>query len=283
MLTDSFVTRNILADMHWILSTPPLMTLPQEMDGVRFLREIFARNEFAPEAEHLPVIIQRRLGYYYEDIFSLFLEKSPYISDIKRNIQVKNANRTIGEFDFIVQTQQGSSIHIECAVKFYLCTGDGSDLSHFEGPNRKDRLDLKWDKLLHKQIRLSETDAGRTKIGTLNIPSPQTAVLIQGYLFYPLGKTAATLHTAINPDHLRGWWVRNEHRAQILDEQLRYQILGKPFWLTPPAIPKAELLTRDQLDEELKEQHRPQLIVRLTNKNGEWKELDRGFVVQSGW
>ncbi|WP_370280778.1 DUF1853 family protein [Pontibacterium sp.] len=283
MLTDSFVTRNILADIRWLLTTPSLMSLPQDMDGVHLLKEMSALEDTSVESTEWSKSIQRRLGYYYEDLFNSVLERTAYISDIKRNIQVKDTNRTVGEFDFIVQTPQGNTLHIECAVKFYLCTHDGSELSHFEGPNRKDRLDLKWDKLLYKQIRLSKTDAGRAKIQALNLETPQTAVLIQGYLFYPLGQPTTTLHASINPNHLRGWWVRNEHRTQILDDQLRYQILNKPFWLARPAIPEAELFTSDQLNEELNEQHHPQLIVRLTKNDEGWCELDRGFVVQNGW
>lgn len=283
MLTDSFATRNILADIRWLMSAPSLMKLPQDMDGTILLKKICALEGAVVKPISLPKHTPRRLGYYYEEILNSILESSTYIYDIKRNIQAKYANRTVGEFDFIVQTPQSGTFHIECAVKFYLCTYDGTDLSHFEGPNRKDRLDLKWDKLIHKQIRLSETDAGRATIHALNLQAPHTAVLIQGYLFYPFGQPVTTLHASINPDHLRGWWIRNEHRAQILDDQLRYQILNKPFWLARPAILESELFTCDQLNQELKEQQHPQLIARLTKENGDWCELDRGFVVQTGW
>lgn len=283
MLTDSFVTRNILADIQWLRTSPSLMTLPPDMDGVHLLREISTRGDIRVESTEWPNSLQRRLGYYYEDLFNSVLTSTPYISDIKRNIQIKEANRTVGEFDFIVQTQQGITIHIECAVKFYLCTGDGSELSHFEGPNRKDRLDLKWDKLLHKQIRLSETDAGRATTLSLNMHPTQTAVLIQGYLFYPFGQSACHLHASINPNHLQGWWIRNEHRKQILDETIRYQLLNKPFWLACPAIPETELVSSKELDKLLTEQHHPQLIVRLRQRDDDWCELDRGFIVQNGW
>lgn len=283
MLTDSFVTRNILADIRWLLTTPSLMSLPRDMDGTHLLKEINIQACTSVESSALPESRQRRLGYYYEDLFNSVLERAAYITDIKRNIQVKDTNRTVGEFDFIVQTQQGNTIHIECAVKFYLCTGNGSQLSHFEGPNRKDRLDLKWDKLLNKQIRLSETEAGRATTQTLNIQPTQTAVLIQGYLFYPFGQPAITLHVSINPGHRQGWWARNEHRAKIFDNRLRYQILNKPFWLSRPDIPETELLTCDQLNKAIERQSHPHLIVRLTRKDGDWCELDRGFVVQSGW
>lgn len=283
MLTDSFVTRNILADIHWLLTSPSLMSLSLDMDGVHLLQEINTQKSTRLAPTELPSSTDRRLGYYYEDLLNSVLASTSYITDIKRNIQIKDANRTVGEFDFLVQTQEGKTIHVECAVKFYLCTGDGSELSHFEGPNRKDRLDLKWDKLLHKQIRLSETDAGHATTETLNMHPTQTAVLIQGYLFYPIGQSISNLHTSINPKHLQGWWIRNEHRDQILDKTLCYQILNKPFWLARPAIPETELLSSDQLNEELKDQRHPQLIVRLTEKDGDWQELDRGFVVQKEW
>lgn len=260
-----------------------MMKLPQQLDGIQFLKDINTQTSSADTPVIQPDIAHRKLGYYYENILNSILSNNPYISDIKRNIQAREDKKTVGEFDFLVQNQKGENIHIECAVKFYLCTGDGTKLSHYEGPNRRDRLDLKWDKLLNKQIRLGETVAGRTAAQSLNMYPTQTVVLMQGYLFYPFNQTIQTLNTAINANHLRGWWIRNENRENILDSALRYQILEKPFWLTRPAIADKELLTDAQLNEYLTEQRYPQLVVRLTERDGEWSESDRGFVVQKGW
>lgn len=291
MLTDSFVTHQVQRDLQWVINASPIMN-PTKCDTDVQLCNL-------PTLLHLPGgdtlgtpgtltadFAHRRLGIYYENLVNLLLNSSPNLLDIKRNIQVSEHKRTLGEYDILCRTMQGENLHIECAVKFYLCTGDGSELSHFEGPNRRDRLDIKWNKLINKQLQLSTTHAGRACTDTLGLHPDRKLLLLQGYLFYPFeiwhgdGRPTATLHPLLHTDHNRGWWIRQPDMDAVLTDSFRYQMLNKPFWLHSPDLPT---LPDDTLRSELKTIDRPQLIARCTRDGDRWHEHDRGFVVPADW
>lgn len=252
MLTDSFVTHQVQRDLQWVINSPPLMT-PEDCDTDVQICDltallssshdqlICASNSISTE------FIHTRLGIYYENLVNLILKSSANLFDIKRNIQVIENKKTLGEYDILCRTMQGQNLHIECAVKFYLCTGDGSELSHFEGPNRRDRLDIKWNKLINKQLQLSGTDAGRTSAQALNAAPTQKLLLLQGFLFYPFERWTkgidqlGKLHPLLHPHHNRGWWLRQPNMDAVLSDKYRYQILSKPFWLHCPDQPLMSL------------------------------------------
>lgn len=285
MLTDSFITQQIHADIRWLLESPALMLLPADQDGTHWLHRHTSALNPDDKAIFEPQFWQHRLGFYYENILNYILINLSLPIEIKRNIQVRSKTNTLGEYDFLVRLNDTDTYHIECAVKFYLCTGDGSRLDQYEGPNRRDRLDLKWNKMRNKQIRLSKTTDGYKTAKHLNLVPNHTLILIQGYLFYPFTTPPCPqhLHPSINPNHQQGWWIRNLHLNKILDDQLRYLILNKPYWLSCPELSEGELMTAESMMHYLEEQKHPQLIVRLEHTAEGWKEKDRGFVVQNDW
>lgn len=271
----------MIDDLSWILNSPSLVRDKHYpfIIGAEWLNEIADVSDAAvvSAANEHP-----RLGIYYENLVNAILNKSPQLSDIERNIQVSSNKITIGEFDFIGRHHHNSEqidFHLECAIKFYLCRGDGSKLSDFVGPNKRDRLDIKLDKMTTQQLLLSKTDIGSQCCLDHGI-APQTLVLLlQGYLFfhYDVWDKPLALHQAINPNHHRGWWLREDEVNQ-LDENFLFAELIKPYWLS------------NQLSEYDEKQHfiaknlpinRPKLISRI-DKNT-LKEVDRGFVVPRDW
>lgn len=285
MLTDSFVTHQIHADIRWLLNSPSLMALPEAQDAAHWLQHHASLLPHNNKDTFCSQFWQQRLGFYYENLLNHILLNRIQLTELKRNIQVISKLGTQGEFDFLFRMSVSDIYHIECAVKFYLCTGDGSDLTQFEGPNRRDRLDLKWNKLINKQIQLSTTPDGHATAEKLNILPNHTLILLQGYLFYPFTHPLRSdrLHPAINPSHQQGWWLRNHQLNHILADDFRYQILNKPYWLSCPDLPENELMTAEMIDKRLKEQKHPQFIVRLERPDTRWIEKDRGFVVHDNW
>lgn len=285
MLTDSFITQQIHRDIRWLLNSPPLMSIPAEHDATHWLHDQSHMPQQDESTVFEPDFWQHRLGFYYENLLNHILTKALQPIELKRNIQVRNKTQTLGEYDFLVRFNDTDAYHIECAVKFYLCTGDGSNLNQYEGPNRRDRLDLKWNKMINKQIRLSKTRDGREAADNLNLIPNHTLILIQGYLFYPFATPPCPqrLHPDINPKHQQGWWLRNQQLPTILEDQLRYLILNKPYWLSCPNQPESQLMTAEALSSHLEEQRHPQFVVRLEKAEEGWKEKDRGFVVQNDW
>ncbi|WP_027856450.1 DUF1853 family protein [Marinobacterium jannaschii] len=276
-------------DMQWCLQAPSLMNPPESRDGADWIRKLYRPGSLADTGQTQPAG-QYRLGLYYETIIRSILKNTPQLSDLYHNIQVIDAKRTVGEFDFIGRLSGGLTFHLECAIKFYLRVGDGSCLDHFVGPARQDRLGLKWQRLIDKQLNLSQTDAGQTRLNELGFDGiDRTLVLIQGYLFHPYDEfpvtAAASLHQAINKDHLQGWWLRQYLAVELTRSISSFQLLLKPRWLTPetcgsaPAF-QSELLTAESFLERIGSTTQPVLVARIDSSG---KEVDRGFVVPDDW
>ncbi|WP_218847025.1 DUF1853 family protein [Winogradskyella forsetii] len=95
----------------------------------------------------------QRLGKLVEEFVFHQLKQDKSVDWILENIQIQEEQRTIGELDAIYGAN-GNSFHLEIVYKFYLydtLKTYSSPLSYWIGPNRKDTLDYKLDKLL--QIR----------------------------------------------------------------------------------------------------------------------------------
>lgn len=268
-------------DFNWIMSSPSLMNIYNEQDACHWLHSTGDMADNLPATHSLrDELFNYRLGIYYENLVNYILSNLSQPADIYRNIQVKKEKRTLGEFDFLIR-QACQNTHLECAVKFYLRTGDGSELCHFIGPGKRDRLDLKWNKMLNQQSQLSGTSEGAKVCVELNVACPVKKLLIQGYLFHPFQQQdCPSLHPDINPQHLKGWWLYAQELSQLGKEGLFVE-LRKPYWLTLPA--EAECLDYAELVERIAEAGSPLLVARVEKGKIGLKELDRGFVVPNHW
>ncbi|MCP4598866.1 DUF1853 family protein [Neptuniibacter sp.] len=271
----------MIADLDWIMNTPSLMDLPEGVSDFKWLTDQISLSGH----EFLPADNNKRLGIYFEDLVSQILNSAPNSIDIKRNIKVFSGKITLGEFDFIGSSPAGD-FHLECAVKFYLRVGKGDQLSHFIGPGKKDRLDIKWQRMLSHQLALSSTDEGTITCAELGHQPKHKILLLRGYLFHPFSEFEAasaahveTFAPDINPEHLRGWWMRKSE-AELLGTQYHYSIMKKPYWLSPNVIENYSL---DELKTRLDGVDFPVLVNRGRFEKSRWVEKDRGFIVPEGW
>ena len=291
-------------DYQWILSSPSLMNIADEMDATLWLSDLSQLHTTKLDScEFLPAKRAPRLGIHYENLVNDILNSLIKPIDIKRNIQVVFNGITLGEFDFIGGNQQ-KGFHLECAIKYYLRIGTGAQLSDFVGPGKRDRLDIKWNRMCEKQITLSDTDAGKEICSELGIQPTDKKILIQGFLFHPYTEQPCPdLHPSINPEHNKGWWLR-QRDIHLLDPTDQFLLMTKPFWLTAQAcyeetccneqIEKheesdrnndetAEVLDIEKLQEILSKAEWPLLFSRGNLINGKWAERDRGFIVGNEW
>lgn len=266
------------ADLKWILSSPSLMATPR---GVISFAELYGQTGFRSllETDNPVTSPPKRLGIYYENIVEELIKNNQEIIDYKRNIQVKRDKVTLGEFDFI-GNHQTASFHLECAIKFYLRVGPGDQLSDYIGPGKKDRLDIKWKRLLDHQLPLSITEEGISTCKAHDVLSPTQVLLLQGYLFHPFKEgVPENIAPEINPNHLNGWWLKQSN-VELLGADLELAQMHKPYWLTPNIN---QAMRIEELKERLQEIEFPILITRGKFRNNEWEEHDRGFIVPDGW
>lgn len=288
--------------LAWMCRAPTLLGPPAGFDLSAHLPGNLDEKLAAwdREPEQGPAVLTetpaRRLGHYFERLYQCLLEDLLEWPVLAQNQPVRNNGLTLGEMDFIVQNPADRAIeHHEIAVKFYLGF-PGSDRSStlWYGPNARDRLDLKTDRLLSHQSRLSEAPEARALLNSLNIPAPaRTRIFMPGYLFYPADHPLSPPKKGVPSDHLRGEWIyiddlaafcRNEKRPETAWEQ--WVPLEKPHWLGPwrQRDEPDRAVTAKALDM-VRSAGIPRLfaLMRHCPEENAWQEASRLFVMPRTW
>jgi uncharacterized protein len=251
-------------DLAWAIFNPPLFrhssTIPTEYltpiwqdDGLYTWLYTLDADPLAL-FKHLEDQRATRLGIYFEQLLSFYFAEYPRFSLLAKNLQANNDQRTIGEYDFIIWDKQAlQHYHIEVAVKFYIGLQTlESDIANntplhnwhlWVGPNKKDTLGIKMNHLIHHQLPLAKTDAGKNALSAIGLKPEQiqSILLLTGRLYYPLQQNPAvskvdlpkdSLHTLIDCSR---WLYKAEleqHADQFLQEGHRYIILPRQLWMS---------------------------------------------------
>jgi hypothetical protein len=199
-------------DLAWALLSPTffvdlpdvshewLSPLWQDDELIPWLYELDTQIE--PLLAHLKNQRATRLGIYFEQLLSFYFNHFPRFTLLAKNLQANSEKRTIGEYDFIIWDKQDQQhYHVEVAIKFYI--GATSTMMPtvlnipkntpkynwhcWIGPNKKDSLGIKLNHLLHHQLCLSQTDAGKAALETIGLTAEQLKpkLLLTGRLYLP--------------------------------------------------------------------------------------------------
>ncbi|WP_405605138.1 DUF1853 family protein [Polaribacter sp. Asnod1-A03] len=175
-----------------------------------------------------------RLGKYIERFVSYQLEQEINLSIISENIQIQKEKITLGELDCIL-LQDKQPIHLEVIYKFYLYdnTVGTSEIEHFIGPNRKDSLIEKLDKLKEKQLPLLYSTECINYLETINlkVEKIKQQVYFKGQLFMPLSKINTDLKT-LNSDAITGFYI-NQKELDLFKND-KFFIPVKKDWIIKP-------------------------------------------------
>ncbi len=245
---------------------------------------------FSIDPEYFPRIVEslqhapqsRRVGILFEQCFESYLrvqqandDATAGFDNIHARVQVNHPSlkATVGEMDFLFRDQfHHIDVHAELAVKFYLGVGSApeqlANMDAWIGPNKKDRLDLKFAKLFEQQLLLSKNAHAVSTLKALGF-NPQTLhqqYLVKGMLFWPFwlsdqprAQTAALLPTTINPDCEQGYWLELHQLPNLwqqslelaLSQPIRWLILDRLEW-----IDDLSCYLKPELDNFLTEQQR---------------------------
>lgn len=230
-----------------------------------------------------------RLGRYAECLLGWFLQHGPAAHLIAANVPLRRGGVTLGECDFLVQTQAGRRLHWELAVKCYLHAGEGrAQLADYVGPNLQDRFDLKLRHLLDHQLPLS----AREEFVTLGHAGPwEPQMFVKGWLFYRRGETTND-PGELDPDHGRGWWAtRSEWPEFAAAHAGQWRVLPRLDWLAPrryePGEAQAqgiEFSDASTLLARAAQQSGPTMVAAFSvDDAGRWVERSRGFIVPDEW
>ncbi|MCO6413321.1 MAG: DUF1853 family protein [Thiogranum sp.] len=282
----------LVRDLAWSLRSPPLL---QRIDrGVRWLdAEWFEQvtdhySDYLLQLDSRPQALaelvnnrkDRRLGNYFETLWRFWLTTGDRYRLLYANLPLRSGERTLGEFDFLVRdTQTGRTLHWEVAVKFYLGRGNLPDPANWWGPARRDRLDIKTQRLLIHQSRLSRHEQARKLLAQLDVQVDESWLILKGRLHYPWGRSGPAPHGS-HPGHLRGFWLHQSAAPQL--EGSSWLVLERHQWLAPvTAVDAAACMTCDALLRHWKRHplQRPLCIARISDGS----EVERGFVVPDDW
>jgi len=293
-------------DLAWACFAPPLLQVEQladdgqnvascgldlNVDRRRWLEQL--DREPAPLLDYLGQSDCPRLGIYFERLWHYFLSRDESVELVAHNLPVRDGQLTLGEFDVIYWChERRRHFHLELAVKFFLghrLTTTCEPVSRWHewlGPNTDDRLDLKVEQLLQRQIRLGERPSAREQLKPLGIVELAQEIAFKGYLFQPL-LDPLPAPFAFNSQLALSHWLALTDLERYLQglEAERFLPLPKARWLAPAQPGPGEILfSRVELAQRLHSlldaDRRARLVAGFAPDG---KERYRFFVTTDAW
>lgn len=151
---------------------------------------------------------QLRLGQLAEQFVFNQIETCTKAVILAENIQIQKDKRTLGELDTLLLLDR-TPIHLEIVYKFYLydATLGASEIECWIGPNRKDSLIEKLNKLEQKQLPLLFSKHCKHTLKRLELDHHdfEQHVLFKAQLFIPYEQQ---IHfELLNADCVSGFYI----------------------------------------------------------------------------
>ncbi len=173
-----------------------------------------------------------RLGNRVEQYVFQQLRNNGY-KFIIENLQIIANKNTLGELDCIIE-KNNIQIHLEIVFKFYLYNSSvgQSELEHWIGPNKKDSLIEKINKLKFHQLPLLYTPETTEILTNLSIAIPKTQqVFFKAQLFVPYLSPQISFKT-INPDCVSGFYISIQDVNHLKVNE--FYLPSKEEWIETP-------------------------------------------------
>jgi hypothetical protein len=175
------------------------------------------------------------LGKRAEFFFKQLIKYSKQYKLLADGIQVFKDKRTVGELDFILQHRKSMKIfHTELTYKFYAYDPNiaSTAIEKWIGPNRKDTLVQKLDKLNSRQFPLLFTKETQQRFKKLNLPLDGIAqrLVFKAQLFVP-ENTVLSLFPSFNKNAIRGNYMRLEALTNKISRNSSFFLPKKQDWM----------------------------------------------------
>lgn len=286
-------------ELAWAIGGPSLMAPLPSMDLIRseeFSEHVAKARGWLMELDRDPQPLRERLankpdwkvGLRFETLVGYWLEQCSDYLLLGQNVQVRHERQTLGAFDFVVRSACGRLEHWELAIKYYLQRDPSNAWSAWVGPNAKDRLDLKLNRMAEHQLPLSQTAAGRQALQQLaGADDVVRRAWVKGMFFRPWRGEGHRPEGAAC-DEPRGRWLHRSQLPAFAREvgASRWLRRDKPRWLAPARVADGcSLETAAWLDAMAEaELARPIMASRLVpDSDSAWVEVERLFVVPDSW
>lgn len=220
------------------------------------------------------------LGKRMEHFFRIFIDRFSENEVLAHNEQIFEEKRTVGEIDFLLKhPKTGSVTHVELVYKFYLYDPEiASEEMRWIGPNRKDKLTKKLERLRQRQFPLLQhpsTSGLLTKLGTSTDEISQK-LCFKACLFVPLEMEQQNFRN-INHEAILGFWIQSKNFTAARFGDALFHSPKKQDW---PIFPEDNTswtnfeTIKSEVDKMLQQGRSP--LVWMKSPNGQFK---RFFVV----
>lgn len=177
------------------------------------------------------------LGKRAELFFAEAIKQSSHYQLIAHNLQVIQHKKTFGEFDFFLKEEvRNLPIHLELVYKFYVYDPNfESELDRWIGPNRKDTLLRKIERLKNHQLPLlykKESDFILKKYN-LQPEKIEQQVCFLANLFVPKNMLQEKFNY-INPSAIVGYWLKKYEFNEAGYGSYSFYSPKKPNWPVDP-------------------------------------------------
>jgi len=279
--------------LAWLCQTPQLVNCPISFRQTEWLPRdlVNTLSQWDRYPEQGPAVLMEtphyRLGLYFERLYECLMTDILGWTVMARNLPVRANGITLGELDFVVRNPlTHNNEHHEIAVKFYLgYLARNSTEVRWYGPNARDRLDIKSERMLQQQSRRCQLPESHEALAAAGIAIPVVSrIFMPGYLFYPID-IALPAPMSAELDHLRGRWLTLRDARQLANLNA-WVVLRKPHWLGPwSQLDAPDAATVQSVFTEIEASGTPRLFASLSyNRDiNLWQETERFFVVPSSW
>lgn len=198
---------------------------------------------------NLNVISEVRLGKRVERFVSICLKQQSNIEIVAENIQIIKDKTTLGELDCII-IEDETPIHLEIVYKFYLynpCIGN-TELDHWIGPNKRDSLVNKLNKLKEKQLPLLHKPETQNRLNQFNIKVEEInqRVHFKAQLFILLNTEAS--FDQLNEECLYGYYIH--YKGFVEYQTYQFYFPSKLDWLIDTHN-RVDWMDYDEISEDL--------------------------------
>jgi len=177
-----------------------------------------------------------RLGHLVEKVVSGLIKRSRNFEMLYENIQIVEDKNTLGELDFIIEEDSTKRIiHLELAYKFYLYDPRISEvpIMNWIGPNRKDSLQEKLEKLKRKQFPLLDHPQVKAKLRSRANEQISQALCFLVSLFIPFD-----FKDRLDPvfeNTVKGYYLNFERFKELDRPSKSYCLPDKRQWGMAPS------------------------------------------------
>jgi hypothetical protein len=212
------------------LETPSLF----KTSSLPKIEQINLSSEFEPLNSNIE-FKNPRLGKLVEEFVYYQLKQQSSVHWIIENLQIQKGKQTVGELDALYYLKH-KPVHLEVVYKFYLydtLETYQDPLAYWIGPNRKDSLCYKLDKLKSKQFPLLYKNETKLQLSQLNIDSTDVSqkLCFKAQLFLPYPKTKINSEL-INENCISGFYMSFKAISEF--KALKFYIPHKLDWLVKP-------------------------------------------------